>query len=157
MKIILLLFVLLLIIGFGGKFVVDYINKHGFPSFEKNATVKIGTHSFSVKVAKTSEEQQIGLSKTESLSKTSGMLFPFQKADYYAFWMKNMKFPIDILYINNKKIVTIFENVPAPASPNENPPLYHPTEPATMVLEIQGGLVTKYTIKEGDTVTIENL
>ena len=85
------------------------------------------------------------------------MLFPFEKADYYSFWMKNMKFPIDIIYINKNHIVTIHQNIKPPKTKEESLPIYKPEDPSDTVLEINAGLSEKYKFKKGDTVKTENL
>ena len=81
------------------------------------------------------------------------MVFPFNKADYYSFWMKDMKFPIDIIYLKDKKIVTIFENV-LPQSSDQNPEILNPEEPSDTVLEINAGLARKYNLKKGDIIRL---
>lgn len=157
MKTVLFLFLLLLVIGVGGKFAVDYINTNGFPSFGKQTTVKVDGKVLSAKVARTPEEKQVGLSNSTSLNANSGMLFPFESADYHTFWMKNMKFPIDIIFINDGTVVTLYENVQPPSSSEENPPLYQPTEPADMVLELNAGEARKLNIQKDTKIEIENL
>src|ERR1035437_3888199 len=71
---------------------------------------EINGHTFSLYLAKTSQEQEVGLAKFNMIDKNQGMLFIFSKQDYYSFWMKNMKFPIDIIFINKNVIVDIFQN-----------------------------------------------
>ena len=83
-------------------------------SLKKSPTAKINNHEFKLQIAKTAREKEVGLSKYEKLSKDIGMLFPFEKPDYYSFWMKQMKFSIDIIYIKDGKIVTIYKNVTPP-------------------------------------------
>lgn len=158
MKIIFGLFALLLLIVFG----IAYFQgspKLGFslPSFGKSPTAKIQNQTFKLLLTKTPKEKEIGLSEKTSLPQDTGMLFSFDKADFYSFWMKNMKISIDIIYINKNKIVTIFENVPAPKSADENLSIYKPEEVADKVLEINAGLSQKYGIKKGDEVTFVNL
>ena len=131
--------------------------KNGFQIGTKTAKVTIDGTTFSAEIASTPQEKQIGLSKKTSLGDTEGMIFPFGSPDYYGFWMKDMTIPIDILYIRDNKIVTIFENVPNPTSKNEAIPVYHPTQPADTVLELKSGATEKYHIKQDDMVTIENL
>ena len=118
---------------------------------------EINGHVFSLYLAKTAEEQSIGLAKYKEIDMNQGMLFLFQKPDYYSFWMRNMKFPIDIIYINNDTIVTIENNAQPPKNDSENPTIYDPTKPADKVLEIQAGLSKKYKFKNGDKVKYENL
>lgn len=157
MKIIIGLFALLLIIVGGGKMALDYLETNSFPLLTKKATAKINNHTFNLLIAKSAEEKEIGLSNKTSLGENEGMLFPFEKEDYYAFWMKEMRFPIDILYIRDNKIITLYQDVQPPKTQQENTPILHPEEPADAVLEINAGLSKKYGIKKGDSVTIEGL
>lgn len=117
----------------------------------------INGHTFGLSVADSQKERETGLSETKSLPENQGMIFLFEKPDYYSFWMKNMKFPIDIIYIKNDRIVTIQNNVQPPTNPIESPIIYTPTEPSDKVLEIQAGLSKSYNFKKGDKVKYENL
>lgn len=138
-----------------GILVLSFFNL--FPAGVKKGTVTIASHKFTVEEAQKESDQRKGLSNRNSLDDDTGMLFLFPREDMYAFWMKDMKFPIDILFINDEKIVTIYENVPYPQSTEENlnPPTYLPSEPVNRVLELKAGTVSKYSIKTGDTVTID--
>ena len=122
----------------------------------KSPTVKINNRTFKLFVAKTDKDRQIGLSKYKKIDSTQGMVFSFSKASYYPFWMKEMKFSIDIIYIKDGKIVTIYKNVPTPKD-NSNPPVYNSTAPADTVLEVNAGLSQKYNFKEGDKVNFSNI
>lgn len=156
MKMIIGLFLLLLIALAGVVLFQGYI-KNGFFSFLKSTTVTVNNQKFNVSVARTDKEKQIGLSEKKSLGQSEGMLFIFDKPDFYSFWMKNMQFPIDIIYINGSKVVTVLPNQQKPVSENDTPPILKPDQPADKVLEINAGLSDKYNIKPGDNVTIENL
>ncbi len=124
--------------------------------FKSSPSATINNHKIKLIVAKNGEEQEIGLSKYSLLPKDEGMIFPFKSAGKYRFWMKNMKFPIDIVYIKNKKVVTVFENAQPPKNKAENPPIYEPTETADTVLEINAGLSKEYGIKKGAEIKYEN-
>lgn len=117
--------------------------------------VTINGRTFKVEVADTQEEREIGLSKKRSLPRDQGMLFVFDTPDYYSFWMKEMEIPIDMIYIDNNKVVSVYENVQAPKEENSPLPLYKPTVPADRVLEINAGLSKEYNIKPGDTAQIK--
>lgn len=156
MKMILALFALLLAIVFGIVFFQSDLRKN-IQFFEKSPSATINNQTFTLLVAKTPQEKETGLSEKTTLAENSGMLFVFDKADYYSFWMKTMKIPIDIIYINKDKIVTIIENAEPPKSQDQNLPIYKPDEPADKVLEINAGLSKKYGFKKGDFVKIENL
>lgn len=156
MKKILILFGILFVIALLGTYLSGYFKTNQFP-FLKSSSVTIKDQKFSVTVAKTLEQTEAGLSEKQSLPENQGMLFVFEKPDYYPFWMKNMKFPIDIIYINKNKIVTIVENTPVPNQNIQQIPIYKPETQADMVLEINAGLSKKYGFKNGDEIKVENL
>lgn len=156
MKLIFALFAILLAIVGGIAYLQTNTGTFSIP-FNKSKTATINDQKFNIVVAKTPQEKETGLSGKDSLPQGDGMLFPFDQPDYYSFWMKNMKFPIDILYINDNKIVTIIEDAQPPKSKDEVLPIYKPDEPADSVLEINAGLSKKYNIKKGDTVKLENV
>jgi uncharacterized membrane protein (UPF0127 family) len=147
------LIIILLLISFGVSKV--FFGK-GLP-FQKQTTAEINNHIFKLTIAKSTKEKEIGLSGKKDLPKDQGMLFPFDKEGFYGFWMKNMQFPIDIIYIKKGKIITIFENVKPPKEAKGKLIVYQSTEPADSVLEIKAGLVKKYQIKVGNEVKYENI
>lgn len=154
MKKILFLFGVFLAVAIGLYFAKDYLmNMPATPDSKKTSTVTINNHSFRVTEVSSQKDREIGLSKTESISSDQGMLFVFDKADYYSFWMKNMKFPIDIIYITEDTINTIETNVQLPKNNTGNPTTYRPEKPSDKVLEIQAGLSDEYGFKVGDKVT----
>lgn len=149
MKKTIIIFIVLLIIIAAGITI-------GTELFSEKPKAIVQDKSFNLLIAKTDKEKQIGLSDTDSLSSDSAMLFTFEKADYYSFWMKNMKFPIDIIFIKDNKIVTIYNNV-EPATNNKELAVYQPQEPADSVLEINAGLAEKYGFKKDMEIKYENL
>lgn len=157
MKKVLLAFALFLVIAAGVLFVQNYLKTGGFFLFKKTPTITINNHTFELSVADSQKEREVGLSETRSLPENQGMIFMFEKPDYYSFWMKNMTIPIDIIYINKDKIVTIHKNAQPPMSQIESPIIYSPTQLSDKVLEIQAGLSEKYNFKKDDKVKIENL
>lgn len=125
-----------------------------FPKEKQSPLVVINNKTFNVEVVKTDEQRAKGLSVYDKLPLGKGMIFIFDAKDYYTFWMKDMKFPIDIIYIKNSKIVDIYKNITPPKSQNEILPIIKPRETADMVLEINAGLSDKYNFKIGDSVKI---
>ncbi len=118
--------------------------------------IHIGQTEISVEIADTASKRQKGLSERESLAAGEGMLFVFGQEDIQPpFWMKKMKFAIDIIWIDNNKIVQIDKNVPAPEpdTPNGELKLYLPSQPIDYVLEVKAGFVDEKNIKIGDSVS----
>lgn len=115
---------------------------------------KIHDKEFRLDVVETAVQKQKGLSNRRSINDKQGMLFLFDTPGYYSFWMKEMKFPIDIIFIKGDKIVTIHKNVMPPEDKTQRLPLYAPSAPADKVLEIGAGLSDKYNFKEGDTIQV---
>lgn len=161
MKQVLALFAIMFILAIGTFIAQRYLQTGDFSAFfgappKKTPTATINNHAFNLEIAKTPEEKEIGLSTKESLDQDSGIYFPFEKPSYYRFWMRDMKFPIDIIFIRNGRIVTIHKNVNPPTNPNETLPIYSPTEPADAVLEINAGLSDEYNFKVGDVVILKD-
>ena len=118
------------------------------------ASLHVANQSISLEVANNQANQQKGLSDRDTLASNAGMLFTFTKPDYYAFWMKNMKFPLDFLFLNNKRVVTIYDHVPYPLSVTADLPEYKPEQPADMVIELPAGKVQALGIKKGDILNL---
>jgi uncharacterized protein len=118
------------------------------------AYVRIDGKQFFVDVARTDEQKEKGLDIYNQLPLRRGMIFPFSTTDYFTFWMKGMKFPIDILYINENKVVDIFPEVPYPKTSSETPAIVKSGQKANYVLEINAGLSQKYHFKKGDDIEI---
>src|SRR3990167_11255116 len=117
-------------------------------------SVILGDLKIEATVVDNADERKKGLSEKEDLAISSGMLFVFEKSDSYAIWMKDMKFPIDIIWIDEgKKIVDIAENaVPEPKKKDDELKIYRPKGPAKHVLELNAGLVKLHNLQIGDTV-----
>jgi|SRR5581483_1689444 len=145
------------IILFASIFLAAKSEQGNFLNLHPQPTATIKGQAFTLLVAKTLDEKQTGLTKLQTLPTNQGMYFPFDKPDYVAFWMKNMKFPIDMIFINKNKIVDIKQNA-QPADPKDNnPTIYTPQAPANAVLEINANLSKKYGFQNGDTVVISGL
>lgn len=111
----------------------------------------IGGTYVSVELATTTPAIKKGLSERDTLEENSGMLFVFKKPDIYRFWMPNMRFPLDIIWIHEGKIVSIDHNVPNDFDPAK-PVFYTPTSPAEHVLEVNAGYALSHNINPGDSV-----
>lgn len=120
--------------------------KQGF-----NYRYKVGEKEIVVEIASGPEAQARGLSGRESLDEDRGMLFDFDKPDIYYFWMKDMNFPIDIIWFDeNRKIIYIEKN----ATPESYPQSFGSDQNAKYVLEVVSGFTEKYNLKVGDTISV---
>ncbi len=135
---------------------ISYFSISTLTSARNQKIADIKGHRISLEIADDETEQRKGLSARDSLPKDKGMLFKFKKADTHTFWMKDMRFPIDIIFINNDKIVTIYENVQPENDKNANLSLYTSTKPADKVIEINAGLAKEFGLKTGETLRLPN-
>ncbi|KND49108.1 MAG: hypothetical protein AB198_02705 [Parcubacteria bacterium C7867-003] len=109
----------------------------------------VGGKTYNIDVADTTYTLTKGLSGRTSLGKNEGMVFVFGKPDKYGIWMKDMLFPIDIIWMDeNFKIVHIEKEV----KPETYPKIFSPDRLSTYVLEIASGQVDSTGIKVGDKV-----
>jgi uncharacterized protein len=113
--------------------------------------IKVGKETVKVQVRDTMEGRRQGLSGYEKLEIDEGMLFVFPKAFRYGFWMKEMKFDLDFVFIKDNKVIEVIEEVPAPKE-GEQPVKIQPKQEVNMVLEVNSGWVKKTKIKVGDRV-----
>lgn len=117
----------------------------------KQAIVNVNGSNLVAAVADTPFERQKGLSGKHIINDKSGMFFVFEEADTHGFWMKDMSFPIDILWMNEMhEIVHIEENV----SPDSYPVVLTPPVPAKYVLEVNAGWAERNNVKLGDTIYV---
>lgn len=122
-------------------------------NFSPRNEVRLGANVYSVRLAVTDAEKQRGLSGTESLASNEGMLFDFETPGYWGIWMKDMLIPIDIVWLDEEKmVVTIVKNAPPELGEDET---YRPTEPARYVLELPAGATSRDGIKIGDVAQFE--
>lgn len=126
------------------------------PSDIKIPLLRIGQIKIPVEVAKTAQDRAKGLSGRVSLEPDKGMLFIFPEAGNYSFWMPDMNFPIDIIWITDGKVVGIEKNVSNKFDP-QNPIFYNPPRPVKYVLEVNAGFAEIHGIKIGDEVVLSNI
>lgn len=98
-----------------------------------------------VEIVDNDESRRIGLSGRDSLGLDEGMLFVFDTEGEHVFWMRGMRFPLDIIWINkNKRVVYIAKNVPP--CQESSCPLYKPGVNSLYVLEVNARFTGKYNI-----------
>jgi hypothetical protein len=120
----------------------------------KTADFKVGNSVFHAEMADTLRSRAQGLSGRKNLNETNAMLFKFQIPATYSFWMKDMNFPLDIVWIRDGMIVGISENVPPPSGKFLDLPTYAPPSQVDSVLEINAGLSQKLGLKPGDVAAL---
>jgi len=101
-----------------------------------------------VEVADTLKKRRLGLGKRTSLKKDWGMLFVFENRKRYHFWMKDMQFPLDVIWLDNHRIVHITHNA-KPAIYRDEPEIMASPVPVNFVLEIAAGRAEKLRLKTG--------
>ncbi|MDO8728958.1 MAG: DUF192 domain-containing protein [bacterium] len=137
-----------LIIVFGSVFLFL-----GRTSVTRNETkiIKINDTSIKVEIVDTPETREQGLSDRETLSEGAGMLFIFDSPANYGFWMKDMKFAIDIVWIDEKSHVIGIEREVLPGT---FPQTFYPNQPVKYVLELPAGSTNRYNINIGAVVQL---
>ena len=116
----------------------------------QQSAVVINNAKVFVTRAVTAAEVTKGLSGTPNLPTDHGMLFIFKSADHYRFWMPDMNFPLDIIWIGaDRKVVDISKNVP-PLADKTKPVYYRPIVPAKYVLEVNAGWSDAHGIAPGE-------
>lgn len=104
-----------------------------------------------MEVADTESSRLRGLMFRQSLDQDSGMLFIFEKEGRTGFWLKNVLFPLDIIWISkDKKIVDIQSDLPPCKS--DDCLIYYPGKDASFGLEINAGFAARHKLKVGDRV-----
>jgi len=127
----------------------------GFPIYQtacgiyKQGEVKIDSKTLHVDIADDICKQELGLSGKKSLSDSTGMIFIFGKLGNYGFWMQNMNFPLDILWINDNFEVVGMEKSLATST---YPGIFGENYLTKYVLEIPAGYSDKNNIKVGDKI-----
>ncbi len=120
-----------------------------------NKTLTIGGQTFEAGIADNALTRAQGLSGRPSLGETEGLFFIFPFVSSTGFWMKDMNFPIDIVWINGGKVIGFSENLqPEPGKSLFSLPIYYPPGSVNQVLEINAGAVKKYNLQVGDAVNL---
>ncbi len=119
------------------------------PPLATGTLVIAGRVRVTVEVARSSAEQIRGLSRRPNLKPSHGMLFVYDRPQPVSIWMKDMRFPLDILWIRGGRIVKIEKRAP-PLDPHGPERIY--TATADQVLEVPAGFSDRERIHLGDTV-----
>lgn len=118
---------------------------------KESSTLVIQGFELQLEVARTREAQERGLSHRESLAENAGMLFVYEKPLIPSFWMKDMQFPIDIIWIaSGGTIAEITENL----APESFPQTFSPRAPVQYVLEVNAGWAKNHNVSAGNGVVL---
>lgn len=112
-----------------------------------------------LELADTTEKRTKGLGYRDFLASGSGMLFIHDKTQKYTYWMKGMRFPIDIIWVLDDEIVDIIPSVPPPVQGQTDDTLerFAPVTEVNKVLETNAGFVASNNIQKGDKIILNNI
>ncbi len=114
-------------------------------------TITIGGVSLAVEVADTEVLREQGLSGRSDLPSGKGMLFVFDTDGVWGIWMKDMQFPIDIVWADvDGKVVTVALNI----APETYPEVFLPSAPARYIIELPAGFAAAHGIVEGSQIVL---
>ena len=119
------------------------------------AWVEIESKRVAVELAETVAEQSKGLGDRDELAWGRGMYFPYAQPAFYSFWMRGMRFPIDIVWIRQGRIVDLHSDVPF--EPDGNGPTLRPREAVDAVLEVPAGYAAASGWRIGNRVHLERI
>ncbi|MEG4209137.1 DUF192 domain-containing protein [Microcoleus sp. S13_B4] len=118
-----------------------------------SARARIADRPIELEVAKTPEQQAIGLMYRTSLADDRGMLFEFKPARWVNFWMKNCKISLDMIFLRDGVVEAIAAGTPPCTA--EPCPTYGPDTVVDRVIELGGGRAAELGVKVGDRIEIE--
>jgi uncharacterized protein len=116
------------------------------PSISGSPTLSFGQTALSLEIADTEAERVQGLSGRESLPENTGLLFVYTEDSFPGIWMKDMRFPIDIAWLD--KDFTLID-LEANVDPATYPRVFTPSQPARYVLETPAGFFEHNAISIG--------
>jgi len=136
----------------GGSRIKDIAPYYIKKVVNETAQVKINDMVLDVEIAKTSKSKEKGLSGREYIAPDKGILFVFNESGFYPFWTRGMKLSIDIIYIENDRVVEVVKQTPVPV---DNSFVTYTTSRAfNFVVETRSGYADRYGIDAGDMVEI---
>lgn len=149
--------IIFLIIGTG---VAAWMHSSQELSTEPEATtqnqlkvLKVNDQCVTLAVSDTKKERNLGLSTRDDLPDNQGMLFLFDRSGKHGFWMKDMNFSIDIIWLDeNNRVVYVEQSI----SPETYPKTFEPAKNAKKVVELNAGFVNQENINRGETLKISN-
>ena len=118
--------------------------------------VHVGDAVVQAEIADDNAERALGLGERDRLARNAGMYFVLAN-DTPRIWMKGMRFPLDLVWIDDDRVVDVTADVPdQPNTPDAQLPIYSPSQPADRVLEVNAGWAKRNGVQTGDKVRLEN-
>jgi len=119
---------------------------------QSKTTVRLGDAVLNARIAKTRDERTKGLSGTDKLAVDEALLMVYDDESQWSIWMKDMNYPLDIVWLDaHKKVVHIVKNAP----PDSYPQTFVPKNNAKYILEMNSGLVEEKSIRVGDVAVFD--
>ncbi len=128
----------------------------GAPEGARPAAIFPDGHLFHLEIARTPEERGRGYMFRDRVGPEEGMLFLFPTEDFYAFWMKNCRVPLDIIWLSGEMRVVHLEGKVPPCR-RDPCPSYPPMSKARFVLEVQAGMAEKSGLRIGDAIRVNGV
>lgn len=129
---------------------IGLLIKDNRPSVQKESgksQAVINELTLNIDIADTPHKQEQGLSGKLDLKDDEGMLFVFNTTETKGFWMKDMLFPIDIIWMDENLIVVYVDKN---LSPDTYPTIFYPPSPVKYILEVNSGFSDRNNVKIGD-------
>lgn len=117
------------------------------------AMLDLGNRQILVDLAMDDYSRTRGLSGRDSLDADRGMYFAYDTSTIQFFWMFQMKFPLDIVFMKDDEVVFVAQNVPSPTGMMP-PAVVNSHKPSNRILEINAGKAEEWGIKEGSKVRL---
>lgn len=118
------------------------------------AYFELDGHQVQLEVARTPAQQAKGLQFREPLPGDRGMLFPVEPATPAQLWMKDVAFPLDMIFLSDGTVIHVAKQVPPCNSLPQECPVYGPEEAVDAVIELTGGAAERLGIQEGTQIAI---
>lgn len=106
--------------------------------------IQIKNKIYTLFIADTEEKRARGLSGIAIMKDKEGMLFIFEKPDYHLFWMKDMRFPLDFIFLNGNKVIDLLSNI----NPSTYPQTFTSKSPSDKVIELKAGEINKLNLQK---------
>ena len=134
------------LVGLVALLMMQSSDENTMPGTLRNINLRVGNTIINAEIAETDQTRTQGLSGRESLLENAGMLFVFDTSGIYGFWMKDMHFPIDIIWISDEKVVV---GTASNTLPESYPLIYYPPSAVRYVLEVPAGYAETHNINVG--------